>query len=113
MVDDYNHFIGGVDIANQLRAQFSTQLRGVKRWRPLFYWLLDTTIVNAYIMHERQRIAKLQLAKDKVRSTHRAFRKALVSALLEPQSSTTSVQLYVTKNIVLLQIRLTRPIGIH
>ncbi len=29
-IDNYNHFIGGVDIANQLRARFSTQQRGVK-----------------------------------------------------------------------------------
>jgi len=36
-IDDYNHFIGGVDIADQLRAGFSTQQRGVKPWRPLFY----------------------------------------------------------------------------
>ena len=35
--DDYNQFIGGVDISNQLRTKFSTQLRGVKTWRPLFY----------------------------------------------------------------------------
>jgi len=25
MVDDYNHFINGVDIADQLRAKFSTE----------------------------------------------------------------------------------------
>jgi hypothetical protein len=42
-IDDYNHFMGGVDIADQLRAGFSTQQRGVKPWRPLFYWLLDST----------------------------------------------------------------------
>jgi hypothetical protein len=36
-IDDYNHHMGGVDIADQLRAGFSTQQRGVKPWRPLFY----------------------------------------------------------------------------
>ena len=36
-IDDYNHHMGEVDIANQLRAGFSTQWRGVKPWRPLFY----------------------------------------------------------------------------
>ena len=29
-INDYNHFMGGVDIADQLRARFSTQQRGVK-----------------------------------------------------------------------------------
>jgi hypothetical protein len=59
-IDDYNHFIGGVDIANQLRARFSTQQRGVKLWRPLFYWLLDSTIINAFILLEHKRKAKLR-----------------------------------------------------
>ena len=36
-IDDYNHHMGGVDSADQLRAGFSTQQRGVKPWRPLFY----------------------------------------------------------------------------
>ena len=30
-IEDYNHYIGGVDIADQLRARFSTQQRGVKQ----------------------------------------------------------------------------------
>jgi hypothetical protein len=29
-IDDYNYHIGGVDIADQLQAGFSTQQRGVK-----------------------------------------------------------------------------------
>ena len=36
-INDYNQYMGGVDIADQLRAGFSTQQRGVKPWRPLFY----------------------------------------------------------------------------
>jgi hypothetical protein len=51
-IDDYNHYMGGVDIADQLRAGFSTQQRGVKPWRPLFYWLLDSTIINAFRLSE-------------------------------------------------------------
>ena len=51
-IDDYNRFIGGVDIADQLRAGFSTQQRGVKPWRPLFYWLLDSAIINAFTISE-------------------------------------------------------------
>jgi hypothetical protein len=43
-INDYNCYVGGVNIADQLRARFATQQQGVKPWRPLFYWLLDTTI---------------------------------------------------------------------
>jgi hypothetical protein len=81
-IDDYNHHMGGVDIADQLRAGFLTQQRGVKLCRPLFYWLLDSTIVNAFRLSEHQRKAQLR-GKDKVRSAHQVFREALVSVAMK------------------------------
>jgi len=50
MVDDYNYFMNGVDIANQLRAKFTTQIQSSRTWMPMFYYLLDTAICNAYIL---------------------------------------------------------------
>jgi hypothetical protein len=58
MVDEYNHFMNGVDIADQLRAKFSTQQHTARSWMPLFYQLLDTAIVSAYILFEYWRKAK-------------------------------------------------------
>ena len=100
-IDDYNHFIGGVDIANQLRAGFSTQQRGVKPWRPLFYWLLDSTIINAFILSEHERKAKLRGKIDNVHSAHRSFREKLVSDLLKDPNATTK-QMYITKSTTTL-----------
>jgi hypothetical protein len=85
----------------------------VKPWRPLFYWLLDTTIVNAFRLSEHRRKDTLGSAKDKVRSAHRAFRIALVSELLKDPLPKALKQVYVTKNMELPNIRLTRPIEIH
>ena len=50
-IDDYNYHMGGVDIADQLRSYYCTQQRSCRNWYPLFYWLLDTTLVNAYRIH--------------------------------------------------------------
>ena len=50
MVDDYNHFMGGVDIADQLRGYNSTQIQARRNWMPLFFWLLDTALVNSYLL---------------------------------------------------------------
>jgi hypothetical protein len=47
-IDDYNYNMGGVDIANQNREVYETQRRVRRNWWPLFYWILDTAIVNAY-----------------------------------------------------------------
>jgi len=51
LIDDYNQYMGGVDIADQLRSYYTTHLRGRRNWLPLFYWLLDTTPVNSYIFY--------------------------------------------------------------
>ena len=110
-IDDYNHFMGGVDIADQLRASFTTQQRGVKPWRSLFYQLLDSAIINAFKLSEHHRKAQLGNAKDNVRSPHQAFREALVSELLkDPRPANWS---YITKKLSLPSIRLTRPFSIH
>jgi len=67
-IDDYNRFMGGVDIADQLQAGFSTQQHGVKPWCPLFYWLLDSAIINAYIIYKHNQ--KCKLAEGNKESTH-------------------------------------------
>nr|AHE80947.1 putative transposase [Tuber indicum] len=70
--NDYNQFMGSVDIADQLRSYFSTQRIVRRNWQPFFYWLLDTAIINAY------RIARTNGSK----TTHRTFRSSLTSSLL-------------------------------
>ena len=113
-INDYNHYIGGVDIADQLQAGFSTQQHRVKPWRPLFYWLLDSTIINAFRLSEHQRKSKLSGSqKDKVQSAHQAFCKALVSELLKNPVPGAIKQVYITKKTGLPQIRLTWLIEIH
>ena len=44
----YNHFMGGVDQADQLRSYYSTQHRHNKIWKALWHFLLDTTTINCY-----------------------------------------------------------------
>ena len=110
MTDDYNHYMGGVDIADQLRTGFSTQQRGVKPWKALFHWLMDTAAINAFCIFEHQRKAKLGLKKDKARSTHRAFQESIVRGLLElpkPRAQLPRI------SMTLPHIRFTRPIEIH
>jgi Transposase IS4 len=48
IIDDYNHYMNGVDIADQLRSYYCTQQTVRRNWMPLFFWLLDTAIINAY-----------------------------------------------------------------
>ena len=81
MVDDYNHYMNSVDIADQLQAKFTTKQQTHRSWLPLFYFCLDTTIVNAYILSMVQWNPS-PATKKKICGTHRTFREKLVNALL-------------------------------
>ncbi|CAG8826567.1 19583_t:CDS:1, partial [Cetraspora pellucida] len=53
IIDDYNHHMGGVDIADQLHRYYAIQLPVRRTWMPLFFWLLDTSIVNSYLIFKK------------------------------------------------------------
>src|SRR6266540_1953751 len=74
VIDDYNHFMGGVDIADQLRSNYIIQFPVQRTWVPLFFWLLDTAIINSYL------IFKL---KNKNNESHKSFRLNLAWKLIE------------------------------
>lgn len=78
MIDDYNFHMGGVDRANQLRASYETHQRTWRSWWPIFFWILDVAIINAYC------IAKVAQQQQDVKPvTHLEFRKALYRQLFE------------------------------
>ena len=51
VVDHYNQYMGGVDIADHLGCYYSFGRRTVKWWRKLLFWLLEVSVVNAYILY--------------------------------------------------------------
>lgn len=75
-IDDYNKYMGSVDIADQLRSYYTVQMRSLRNWLPLFLWLLDTAIINSYILR------CLHLNKQH-KSSHREFRLDLLHQLLQ------------------------------
>ena len=47
----YNKYMGGVDLADAMRRDYSTSRKSKYKWyMRLFWFLLDTCIVNAYIL---------------------------------------------------------------
>jgi hypothetical protein len=60
-IDDYNHFMGGVDIADQYRSYYNCQLTASRTWMPLMFWLIDTAIVNSYILYKKNGNFKLNI----------------------------------------------------
>src|SRR5688572_23127824 len=68
--------MNGVDIADQLRKYYSTQITVRRTWFPLFFWLLDTVIINSYLAYKR---------KDPINNkmSHKEFRLDIIWSLLE------------------------------
>ena len=51
-VDDYNQFMGGVDIADQYRSYYTTQIVTQCNWLLIFFWILDTAFLNSFIIYQ-------------------------------------------------------------
>jgi len=73
IINDYNYHMGGVDIADQLRSYYSTQLTVRRTWMPLFFWLLDTAIINSFIICKNLKLC----------DNHKSFRLQLVNDLIK------------------------------
>ena len=50
IINDYNCYKVGVDVADQYRSYYFTQLKCLRNWPPIFFWLLDITIINSYLL---------------------------------------------------------------
>lgn len=71
IIDDYNHWMGGVDKADQLISYYRPDLRCRRVWMPLMFHVLDCIRVNAFVIH-----------KSKYpQQTHKMFLKEWIKAL--------------------------------
>ena len=80
-IDAYNHYMSGVDIANQLQGAFTTlRPQNVRYWKPLFYWLLDIALANSYLLAKASR--RPRIGESKRYYTYRRFLEALAKTLM-------------------------------
>jgi len=69
--------MGGVDIANQLWASFTTlRAQNLRYWKPLFYWLLDIALTNSYLLF------LAVIGPSRGHRDHQRYLEALVEALI-------------------------------
>jgi hypothetical protein len=53
MFNLYNQHMGGVDVCDFLMAQYRIQLRTTKWYRHIFYYLLNISVINGWIVYRR------------------------------------------------------------
>ena len=51
LIDDYNHWMGNVDIADQLISYYHLNLRCFRTWTPMFLQLLSMIRSNSYLVY--------------------------------------------------------------
>lgn len=85
VINMYNYFMGGVDIADQRRSYWPTQLRVSRNWLPIFFFFLDTIIVNAFLLYRTTNLHEGALLKDLL--DHRQFREKLYQEHLSEGST--------------------------
>jgi hypothetical protein len=80
-IDMYNHFMNGVDRADQIRTYYRTNRRNYRTWRPLWNYLFQTTICNTALLWMDQGHS------TKKKGGHLKFRTKLASQLMAHSSS--------------------------
>ena len=79
--NDYNHDMGGVDIADQLQNyyRFDHWMRKCKWWWSIFFWALGVLLVNTYVAYKTDMVS---IGKQPM--SHYNFRKAITLAWIDP-----------------------------
>jgi hypothetical protein len=72
-VDHYNKFMGGVDLADRLRALYCIDRKSRKWWHRLFFGILDIYFVNTYV------ISNKIFSKSSVLETRRSIARGLMT----------------------------------
>jgi hypothetical protein len=73
--------MGGVDIANRYRADFTTlRSKNYRYWKPLFHWLLDIVLANSYLLAKASRTPRIGESRDYY--SYRRFLELLYKALI-------------------------------
>ena len=76
IIEEYNSFMGGVDVADQYMSYYGTGRKSMKWWRRIFWRLHDMAIINAYTIYKANNSTSLHKS-----ITQKQFRMQLAYAL--------------------------------
>ena len=79
VINDYNHFMDGVDVADQLRTKYVTKVKSNQWWHPIFWALINTAIYNMHVIHK---LGMAGMATNSMTMTHAEFHAQLAESLV-------------------------------
>jgi hypothetical protein len=81
-IDDYNHYMGSVDQADQARSYYTRNTRQYRTWKPLFMFLFQTSLSNAAKLWIDERARRLGEPTSKKKNQTLEFRIQVARRLL-------------------------------
>lgn len=78
IVLDYTQHMGAVDRSEHFISSYKFLRKARKSYRKMFFWLLEVSIINSYLLYKN-----VQEAKGKIPTTHFEFRYSLVNSLVK------------------------------
>jgi hypothetical protein len=82
-IDDYNYNMNGVDLADQYREECSIAQITKRNWMVYFFWLIDSAIINAYILWKKEAQELVVGRQNEHMRTQRLFRESIIRHLLK------------------------------
>ena len=79
----------GVDKLDQMGTYYSFLHKSLKWWRKVFFWLLEATTVNSYILYKSQHGTSRRL-----KELHLTFRRSLILSLAGPLSTSSAPRVH-------------------
>lgn len=76
-VIDYNRSMGGVDLADQNRSYYHLGREAKKSWKCLFWFMMNTCIVNSFVIYRETKVAAGQKPLS-----HLGYRRKLLAQMI-------------------------------
>lgn len=82
IVKDYNNNMGPVDGSDQMRQAYGIDRKSKRWWLRLFFFLLDVTMVNTYIIYSQWYSVMEPQLGNQVKLSHLLFRSYVIQGLV-------------------------------
>ena len=90
IINDYNHWMLGVDLVDQLIAYYRPKIRCRRAWMPVFLHGTDIIRVNSYVLYKETAYDHPDV-NDSIKS-HKQFLIAFINSLIHRAQDEESVQ---------------------
>ena len=99
IINNYNHWMLGVDVVDQLIAYYRPKIRCRRTWVPIFLHCLDILRVNSYVLYKETSYNHPDVDEHRKKDNHKLFLIEFVNSLIRRGNAETMCQPVVTRGV--------------